>query len=101
MASTVLPSQCAPLPAPDEAALLALRQRLLDYGCEVPEVVDHGLIGSCVWWWFLVGSSLVTALKGWIDLGLPYLPSDLGLPYLPLNLGLPYLPSGLEGGRST
>ena len=31
---------------PDEAALLALRQRLLDYGCEVTEVVDHGLMRS-------------------------------------------------------
>ena len=31
---------------PDEAALLALRQRLLDYGCEVSEVIDHGLMRS-------------------------------------------------------
>lgn len=31
---------------PDEAALLALRQRLLDHGCEVTEVVDHGLMRS-------------------------------------------------------
>jgi catechol 2,3-dioxygenase-like lactoylglutathione lyase family enzyme len=31
---------------PDEAALLALRQRLLDDGCEVTEVVDHGLMRS-------------------------------------------------------
>src|SRR5215467_4094625 len=31
---------------PDEAALLALRQRILDYGCEVSEVIDHGLMRS-------------------------------------------------------
>jgi catechol 2,3-dioxygenase-like lactoylglutathione lyase family enzyme len=31
---------------PDEAALEALRQRLLDHGCEVTEVVDHGFIRS-------------------------------------------------------
>jgi catechol 2,3-dioxygenase-like lactoylglutathione lyase family enzyme len=31
---------------PDEEALLALRQRLLDAGSEVTEVVDHGLMRS-------------------------------------------------------
>lgn len=31
---------------PDEAALVALRQRLLDAKCEVTEVVDHGLMRS-------------------------------------------------------
>ncbi len=31
---------------PDEAALEALRQRLLDHDCEVTEVVDHGFIRS-------------------------------------------------------
>ena len=31
---------------PDEEALLALRQRLLDCGTEVTEVVDHGLMRS-------------------------------------------------------
>jgi catechol 2,3-dioxygenase-like lactoylglutathione lyase family enzyme len=31
---------------PDETALLALRQRLLDHGCEVTDVVDHGLMQS-------------------------------------------------------
>ena len=31
---------------PDEEALLALRQRLLEYGCEVTDVVDHGLMRS-------------------------------------------------------
>jgi catechol 2,3-dioxygenase-like lactoylglutathione lyase family enzyme len=31
---------------PDEAALLALRQRLLKEGCEVTEVIDHGLMQS-------------------------------------------------------
>ncbi len=30
----------------DEDALLALRQRLLDAGCEVTDVVDHGFIRS-------------------------------------------------------
>mgnify|MGYP001557249728 CR=1 FL=1 len=31
---------------PDEAALHALRQRLLDHDCEVTEVIDHGTIHS-------------------------------------------------------
>lgn len=31
---------------PDEAALLSLRQRLLDHGCEVTDVVDHTTIHS-------------------------------------------------------
>lgn len=31
---------------PNEEALLALRQRLLDHGCEVTDVVDHGLMRS-------------------------------------------------------
>jgi hypothetical protein len=31
---------------PDEAALLALRQRLLEEDCEVSEVIDHGLMQS-------------------------------------------------------
>jgi catechol 2,3-dioxygenase-like lactoylglutathione lyase family enzyme len=31
---------------PDEQALLQLRQRLLDHGCEVTDVVDHGLMQS-------------------------------------------------------
>ena len=31
---------------PDEGALLALRQRLLEEGCEVTEVIDHGLMQS-------------------------------------------------------
>lgn len=31
---------------PDEAALMALRQRLLDHGSEVTDVVDHGLMRS-------------------------------------------------------
>jgi catechol 2,3-dioxygenase-like lactoylglutathione lyase family enzyme len=31
---------------PDEAALLALRQRLLDAECEVTDVVDHGFVRS-------------------------------------------------------
>jgi catechol 2,3-dioxygenase-like lactoylglutathione lyase family enzyme len=31
---------------PDEEALLALRQRLLDHNCEVTDVVDHGLMRS-------------------------------------------------------
>jgi catechol 2,3-dioxygenase-like lactoylglutathione lyase family enzyme len=34
------------LNVPDEAALLALRQRLLDHNCEVTEVIDHGLMRS-------------------------------------------------------
>jgi hypothetical protein len=31
---------------PDEEALRQLRQRLLDHGCEVTEIVDHGLMRS-------------------------------------------------------
>ena len=31
---------------PDEEALLALRQRLLDHGCEVTDIIDHGLMRS-------------------------------------------------------
>jgi catechol-2,3-dioxygenase len=31
---------------PDEAALRALRQRLLAHGCEVTDMVDHGLMRS-------------------------------------------------------
>jgi catechol-2,3-dioxygenase len=31
---------------PDEAALTALRTRLRDAGCEVTDVVDHGLMRS-------------------------------------------------------
>lgn len=31
---------------PDEAALHRLRQRLLAHGCEVTEMVDHGLMRS-------------------------------------------------------
>jgi catechol 2,3-dioxygenase-like lactoylglutathione lyase family enzyme len=31
---------------PDEAALLALRERLTEYACEVTDVVDHGFVRS-------------------------------------------------------
>lgn len=31
---------------PDETALHALRQRLLEHGCEVTDIVDHGLMRS-------------------------------------------------------
>jgi len=31
---------------PGEAALLALRQRLMEHGCEVTEIIDHGLMRS-------------------------------------------------------
>ena len=31
---------------PHEAALLQLRQRLLEHDCEVTEIVDHGLMRS-------------------------------------------------------
>jgi len=34
------------LNVPDQEALLALRQRLLDHDCEVTDVVDHGLLKS-------------------------------------------------------
>ncbi len=52
---------------PDEDALHALRKRLLDAGCEVTEIVDHGFIRSIYFndnngialeasWWVLDGT---------------------------------------------
>jgi catechol 2,3-dioxygenase-like lactoylglutathione lyase family enzyme len=34
------------LDLPDEDAVLGLRQRLVDHGCEVTDVIDHGLMRS-------------------------------------------------------
>jgi catechol-2,3-dioxygenase len=49
---------------PDEAALLALRQRLLDHGCEVTEVVDHGLMQSI---YFTDPNGMALEASWWAD----------------------------------
>jgi catechol 2,3-dioxygenase-like lactoylglutathione lyase family enzyme len=49
---------------PDEAALLALRQRLLDHGCEVTEVVDHGLMRSI---YFTDPNGIALEASWWVD----------------------------------
>jgi catechol 2,3-dioxygenase-like lactoylglutathione lyase family enzyme len=49
---------------PDEAALLALRQRLLDHGCEVTEVVDHGLMQSI---YFTDPNGIALEASWWAD----------------------------------
>ena len=41
-----MPFDHVSLRLPDEAALHRLRQRLLAHGCEVTEMVDHGLMRS-------------------------------------------------------
>ena len=49
---------------PDEAALLALRQRLLDSGCEVTDVVDHGLMRSI---YFTDPNGIALEASWWAD----------------------------------
>jgi catechol 2,3-dioxygenase-like lactoylglutathione lyase family enzyme len=49
---------------PDEAALLALRQRLLEHGCEVTEVVDHGLMQSI---YFTDPNGIALEASWWAD----------------------------------
>jgi catechol 2,3-dioxygenase-like lactoylglutathione lyase family enzyme len=49
---------------PDEEALLALRQRLLDHGCEVTDVVDHGLMRSI---YFTDPSGIALEASWWVE----------------------------------
>jgi catechol 2,3-dioxygenase-like lactoylglutathione lyase family enzyme len=49
---------------PDEAALHALRQRLLDHGCEVTEIVDHGTIHSV---YFTDPSGIALEASWWVQ----------------------------------
>jgi catechol 2,3-dioxygenase-like lactoylglutathione lyase family enzyme len=49
---------------PDETALLALRQRLLDHDCEVTEVVDHGLMRSI---YFTDPNGIALEASWWAD----------------------------------
>jgi catechol 2,3-dioxygenase-like lactoylglutathione lyase family enzyme len=60
---------------PDEAALLALRQRLLDHGCEVTEVIDHGLMRSI---YFTDPNGIALEASWWADnpTGRPATPGD-------------------------
>jgi catechol-2,3-dioxygenase len=60
---------------PDEAALLVLRQRLLDHGCEVTDVVDHGLMQSI---YFTDPNGIALEASWWADnpTGRPPTPGD-------------------------
>jgi catechol 2,3-dioxygenase-like lactoylglutathione lyase family enzyme len=60
---------------PDEAALLVLRQRLLDHSCEVTEVVDHGLMQSI---YFTDPNGIALEASWWADnpTGRPPAPDD-------------------------
>jgi catechol 2,3-dioxygenase-like lactoylglutathione lyase family enzyme len=49
---------------PDEAALQALRQRLLDHGSEVTDVVDHGLMRSI---YFTDPNGIALEASWWAD----------------------------------
>jgi catechol 2,3-dioxygenase-like lactoylglutathione lyase family enzyme len=49
---------------PDETALLALRQRLLDHDCEVTDVVDHGLMRSI---YFTDPNGIALEASWWAD----------------------------------
>jgi catechol 2,3-dioxygenase-like lactoylglutathione lyase family enzyme len=49
---------------PDEAALLALRQRLIEHGCEVTDVVDHGLMRSI---YFTDPNGIALEASWWTD----------------------------------
>ena len=49
---------------PDEEALLALRQRLLDAECEVTEVIDHGLMRSI---YFTDPNGIALEASWWVD----------------------------------
>ena len=49
---------------PDHEALLALRQRLLAYDCEVTEVVDHGLLKSI---YFTDPNGIALEASWWVD----------------------------------
>ena len=49
---------------PDEEALLALRQRLLAHGCEVTDVVDHGLMRSI---YFTDPNGIALEASWWVE----------------------------------
>jgi catechol 2,3-dioxygenase-like lactoylglutathione lyase family enzyme len=49
---------------PDEEALLALRQRLLDHNCEVTDVIDHGLMRSI---YFTDPNGIALEASWWTD----------------------------------
>lgn len=49
---------------PDAEAMQALRQRLLDHGCEVTEVVDHGLIQSI---YFTDPNGIALEASWWVE----------------------------------
>lgn len=49
---------------PDQEALLALRQRLLEYDCEVTDVVDHGLLKSI---YFTDPNGIALEASWWVD----------------------------------
>lgn len=49
---------------PDAEAVLALRQRLLDHGCDVTDVVDHGLMQSI---YFTDPNGIALEASWWAD----------------------------------
>ena len=49
---------------PDAEAMRGLRQRLLDHGCEVTEVVDHGLIQSI---YFTDPNGIALEASWWVE----------------------------------
>ena len=52
------------LNVPDQAALLALRQRLQAHDCEVTDVVDHGLLKSI---YFTDPNGIALEASWWVD----------------------------------
>jgi catechol 2,3-dioxygenase-like lactoylglutathione lyase family enzyme len=58
---------------PDQAALLALRQRLRDYGCEVTDLVDHGLMQSI---YFTDPNGIALEASWWVDNPTGQAPAD-------------------------
>ncbi|MCZ6872125.1 MAG: VOC family protein [bacterium] len=49
---------------PDQEALLALRQRLIEHDCEVTDVVDHGLLKSI---YFTDPTGIALEASWWVD----------------------------------
>ncbi len=49
---------------PDQDALLALRQRLMDHDCEVTEIVDHGMLKSI---YFTDPNGIALEASWWVD----------------------------------
>lgn len=52
------------LNVPDQEALLALRQRLVEHDCEVTEVVDHGLLKSI---YFTDPNGIALEASWWVE----------------------------------